>query len=97
QPRVLEGRQPREQDTPGLSGVAGERERALEDVARRQHAELVPQHARATAAVEHGDDRIGVDPRVALEPAEQAGKAGSAAEAADVELAQTHRPPSTIV
>ena len=56
--RVLERRQPREQHAPRLARVARQRERALEDVARRQHAELVAQLPGAAAAVEHRDDGV---------------------------------------
>ena len=90
QPRVLERRQPRQQDAPRLGFVARQRQRALEHVARRQHAELVAQHAAAAAAVEHRDDGVQPQPRVALQAAEQAGQPGAAAEAADVELAELH-------
>ena len=89
--RVLERRQPREQHAPRLARVARQRQRALEDVARRQHAQLVAQLARAAAAVEHRDDGVGVQPRIGLQSAEQARQTGAAAEAADVQLAQTHR------
>ena len=58
EPRVLERRQPRQQHAPRLARVARQRQRALEDVARRQHAELVAQTARAAAAVEHRDDGV---------------------------------------
>jgi len=50
---LLERRQPRQQHPPRLALVARQRERALQHVARRQHAELVAELARAAAAVEH--------------------------------------------
>ena len=56
--RVLERRQARQQHAPRLALVPRQRQRALEDVAGRQHAELVAELARAAAAVEHGDDRV---------------------------------------
>ena len=90
--RVLERRQARQQDAPRLGFVARQRQRALEHVARRQHAELVAQHAAAAAAVEHRDDGVEPQPRVALEAAQQAGQPGAAAEAADVQLAELHAP-----
>ena len=89
---VLERRQPRQQDAPRLGLVARQRQRALEHVARRQHAELVAEHAAAAAAVEHRDDGVQPQPRVALQAAQQAGQTGAAAEAADVELAELHVP-----
>ena len=73
EPRMLEHRQPREQHPPRFVCVAGQRERALEDVARRQDAQLVAQLAGAATAVEHGDDRVHVEPRIVLEAAEQTG------------------------
>src|SRR5262249_12509977 len=88
--RVAGGRQPREQHAPRFPRVAGERERALENVAGRQHAELVTQLPRAAAAVEHRDDRVQVQPGIVLQAAEKTGEPGAAAEAADVQLAQTH-------
>ena len=65
EPRVLERRQPRQQHAPRLARVARERQRALEDVAGRQHAELVAQLPGAAAAVEHRDDGVEVQPRIA--------------------------------
>ena len=90
--RVLERRQPRQQHAPRLGLVARQRQRALQHVARRQHAELVAQHAAAAAAVEHRDHGVEPQPRVALQAAQQAGQTGAAAEAADVELAELHVP-----
>ena len=69
----------------------GERQRALEHVARRQHAELVAQLPRRSAAVEHRDDGVQIDPGIALEPAEQTRQPGAAAEAADLEDTQASR------
>ena len=45
----------RASSTRRLAGVAGQRQRALEDVARRQDSALVAQDAGAAAAVEHRD------------------------------------------
>src|SRR6185436_217170 len=67
------------------------RERAFQNVAWWQYAQLVTQLTRAAAAVEHGDDRIGVQPRVVLEAAEQARQTSAAAKTSDVQLAQAHR------
>ena len=89
---VLERRQPRQQDAPRLGLVARQRQRALQHVARGQHAELVAEHAAAAAAVEHRDDGVQAQPRVALQAAQQAGQTGAAPEAADVELAELHVP-----
>ncbi len=75
---------------PGFAFVPRQRERALQDVAGRQHAEFVAELARTAAAVEHGDDRVQAQPRVALETAEQARQAGAAADAPDVQLAKPH-------
>ena len=41
QARMLERREPRQQHAAGLAFVARQRQRALQHVARRQHAELV--------------------------------------------------------
>ena len=90
QPRVLEGRQPRQQHPPRLAFVARQRERAPQDVAWWQHAQLIAQLARAAAAVEHGDHRVQRQPRVAFQATQQAGETGSAAETANLELAQAH-------
>ena len=65
EPRVLERRQARQQHPPRLALVARQRQRALEDVARRQHAEFVAQLARTAAAVEHRDDGVDVQPGIA--------------------------------
>ena len=91
EPRVLEHRQPRQQHAPRLALVARQRERALQHVARRQHAQLVAQLPGAPAAVEHRDDGVDVQPRVRLQAAEQARQAGAAAEAPDVQRPQLHR------
>ena len=90
QPAVLEHRQAREQDLAGLALVARERQRALEHVARRQHAQLVAQLPGRAAAVEHRDDRVQIDPRIVLESAEQTRQPGAAAKAPDLQDAQTH-------
>src|SRR5438552_11949585 len=90
EPRVLERRQARQQDLPRLARVARERQRALEDVTRRQHAELVAELSRTAAAVEHRHDRRDVEPGVVLEAAEEAWQTGPAAEAADVHSPKTH-------
>src|SRR6185503_5540608 len=65
--------------------------RTAEDIARRQHPELVAQLAGAAATVEHRDDCIQAQPGIRLEPAEQTREPGTAAKAADVEPAQLHR------
>ncbi len=62
---LLERRQPRQQDAARFAFVARQRERALQHVAGRQHAELIAQLARTAAAVEHGDDGVQLQPRVA--------------------------------
>ena len=87
---LLERRQPRQQHAPRLALVARQRQRALEHVAGRQHAELVAQLTRAAAAVEHRDHRVEAEPRVVLEAAEQARQAGAAADTPDVQLAESH-------
>ena len=79
-----------EQHAPRFALVARERQRALQHVARRQHAELVAQLARTAAAVEHRHDGVDVQPGIGLEAAEQARQARAAAEAADVQGAQLH-------
>ncbi len=89
---MLERRQPRQQHAARLTLVACERERALEHVARRQHAQLVTQLTRAAAAVEHGDDGVEGEPRIGLQSAEQTWQSCSAADTADVELPQLHSP-----
>ena len=83
-------RQARQQHAPRLVLVRRQGQRALEHVARRQHAQLVAQLARTAAAVEHRHDRVDLQPRVALEPAQQARQPGAAAEAADVQLTESH-------
>ena len=75
EPRVFERRQPRQQHAARFAFVARQRERTAQDVARRQHAQLVAQLAGAAAAVEHRDDGVERQPRVALQTAEQAGEA----------------------
>ena len=95
QPRVLERREPRQQDAARLGLVARQGQRALEDVAGRQHAELVAQHPRAAAAVEHGDDRVDLQPGVGLQAAEQARESRAATDASDLDLAQAHEAHST--
>ena len=74
EPRVLEHRQPRQQHAPRLALVARQRQRALQHVARRQHAELVAQLPRAPAAVEHRHDGVQRQPGIAS----SARRAGSA-------------------
>ena len=61
---VLERRQPRQQHAARFARVARQRQRALQDVARRQHAELVAQLPGAAAAVEHRDDGVQVQPGI---------------------------------
>ena len=51
QPGVLEGRQARQQHAAGFRLVAGEGQRTLEHVARRQHAQLVAELAGAARPV----------------------------------------------
>ena len=75
---------------PRFALVARQRERALQHVAGRQHAQLVAQLSRTAAAVEHRDDGVEVEPGIGLQPAEQARQARAAAEAADVQLTKTH-------
>ena len=87
---VLQHRQPRQQQRAGLALVARQRQRALEDVARRQHAELVAQLTGRAAGVEHRHDRVQIDPRVVLQPAEQAGQSRAATEAPDSQDAHPH-------
>ena len=74
-----------------LALARNEREGAFQDIAGRQHAELVAQLTRAAAAVEHGDDCVDAEPGIVLQAAEQARQPGAAAEAADVERLQAHR------
>ena len=90
EPRVLEHRQPRQQHAARLARVSRQRERALEDVARRQDAELVAQLPRAPAAVEHRHDGVDVQPGIVLQAAENARHPGAAAKAPDIQLAKTH-------
>ena len=90
QARVFQRRQPRQQQPARLALVARERQRALQHVARRQHAEFVAQLPRAAAAVEHGDDGVHVEPGVLLQPAEHARQAGAPAEAAHLHHPQVH-------
>src|SRR5581483_12188956 len=91
EPRVLERRQAREQHATRFARVPRERQRALQDVAGRQHPQFVPELTRTAAAVEHRDDGVDLQPRIVLQAAEQAGKPRAAAEAADIELAKAHR------
>src|SRR5438552_10854822 len=93
---VLEHRQPSEEDAARLLRVARQRQRTCQDVAWRKHAELVAQHSRAAAAIEHRDDRVRMDPRIGLEAAEQARQTGAAPQAADLQFAEAHSPHSTI-
>jgi hypothetical protein len=92
---VLEHRHAREQHTPRLAFVSRECQRALQHVAGRQHPELIAQLAGAAAAVEHRDDGVDVEPGVVLEAAEQAWKAGAAAETADRHRTQPHERPTS--
>ncbi len=52
--------QPGQQHASSFAGVSRQCQCALQDVARRQHTELVTQLARAAAAVEHRDDSVHV-------------------------------------
>src|SRR5437667_9849453 len=88
--RMLERRQPRQQNPPRLARVARQGQRAFEDVARRQHTELVAELTRAAAAVEHGDDSVDAQPRIALQSAQKARQPGAATEAPDIELPKAH-------
>ena len=63
----------------------------IQDVARREHAELVAQLPRAAAAVEHGDDGVELEPGIAFQTAEETWEPGAATEAADVQFAKPHR------
>src|SRR4029450_8354370 len=83
-------------DASCFAGIAGERECALEHIARRQHAELVTKDAGAAAAVKHGHDSVRLYPRVGFQSAEQARQTGASAKATHSHLAQTHRTHSTI-
>ena len=90
-PRVMfQGREPRQQHAARLALVPRERERAFQDVAGREHAQLVAQLTRASAAVEHRDDGVEMKPGIVLETAEEAGEPRAAAETADVQLAELH-------
>ena len=62
----------------------------LQHVAGRQHAELVAQLAGDSAAVEHRDDGVEIEPGIVLETAEQARQPGAAAETPDLQIAQAH-------
>ena len=55
---MLERRQARQEHAPRLAFVARQRQRALQHVAGRQHAELVAELARTAAAVEHRDHGV---------------------------------------
>jgi hypothetical protein len=88
---MLERGQAREQHSSRLPLIPRESQRALQHVAGRQHPQLVAQLTRAPAAVEHGHDSVEGEPGIRLEAAEQAGKAGSTADAANVQLAKMHR------
>ncbi len=70
QARVFERRQAGEQQPARLALVARQRQRALQHVTGRQHAQFVAQLPRAAAAVEHRDDRVEVEPGVLLQAAE---------------------------
>ena len=86
----IDRRHARQQDAPRLSLVASERQRAFQHVAGRKHAQLVAQLTRASAAVEHRDDGVETQPRVALQSSEQARKSGPTAKAPDVQLPHPH-------
>ena len=73
EPGIVECRQTGQEQAASLGLVSGQGERALQHVARREHAELVAELTRAAAAVEHRDDRVHAHPGVLLEAAEQAG------------------------
>ena len=88
--RIVECRQTGQEQAASLGLVSGQGERALQHVARREHAELVAELTRAAAAVEHRDDGIHPQPRILLQAPKQAGQPGSAAEAPDVDFPQPH-------
>ena len=76
EPRVLERRAAATSSTRRASAsLRASASAHLQDVARRQHAELVAQLAGAAAAVEHRDDRVDPQPGVRLQAAEQAREA----------------------
>jgi len=85
-----EHRQAREEHAARFGFVRRERKRALEDIAGRQHPQLVPQLARTSAAVEHRDDGVDLEPGIALEAAKQARESRAAAETPDIEISQSH-------
>ena len=87
---VLEAREPGQQDPSCLGLVARQRQCTPEDVTRWQHAKLVPQHAGAATAVEHGDNRIHPKPWVVLETADQTRQTGPSTETTDIETPQPH-------
>jgi hypothetical protein len=84
---VFQGRQPGEQDLPSFALVARKRQGASQDVARRQHAELVAQLTGAAATVEHRHDGVETQPGIDLEARQHARQASASSEAADVEVA----------
>ena len=87
---MFQRRQARQQHPPCFPFVPRERQRDFQDVPGRQHAQLIAKLAGAAAAVEHRDDRVQREPGIGFEPAEQAGEAGAAAHAADVQLLKLH-------
>jgi hypothetical protein len=87
---MLDGRQSRKQDASSLALVSRQRQRTSQDITRRQHAELIAELARTPSAVEHRDNGMEGQPRVAFQAAQQARESGSTAEASDLELAQPH-------
>ena len=87
---VLEAREAGQQDPPCLGLVTRQRQCTSEDIARWQHAELVPQHAGAPTPVDHGDDRVHPEPWVVFETADQTREPGAPAETPDIQPPQQH-------
>ena len=87
---MLEAREAGQQDPPCLGLVTRQRQCTSEDIARWQHAELVPQHAGAPTTVEHGDDRVHPEPWVVFETADQTREPGAPAETPDIQPPQQH-------
>src|SRR5690606_17337471 len=88
--RMLERRQPGQKDPARLALVTRERQGTAEDVARRQHAEFVPQLPGAAPRIEHRDHGVDVQPAVALEAPDERGKPRAPAEASHVDTSQLH-------
>ena len=87
---LLQRGQSRQQHVACFPFVARQRERALQHVARRQHAELIAKLTGTAAAVEHRHDSAQAQPWVALEAAKQTRQTRAATHAPDVHLAKSH-------